>query len=141
MDRELHFNALNKTSSGDMVPEYLHYSVTNKYPKIDFSQYKEILPNGVEVITINNYHRCLLDNDEEYRNFVIEDVLFDIDRYGYYATEDFEDALAVVGGLLTSDFTPDTLGQEEWFALDYISGKQDDKFRDKHRRIRKRKHE
>ena len=138
-NKELHFSALNETRHWDLAPEYLYYKVTKKYKNIDFSQYKETLPNGDEIITIHNFHRCLLEQDEEYKNYVIEEVLYDIDRYGYYADEVVEEAIGVVSGLLTSEFTPDILGRDEWDALSFISEKHYEKGKNKFKRQRKYK--
>jgi len=138
--KELHFNALNNSKLWDVVPEYLYYNIIiKKYKNIDFTQYKELMPNGDEVISINNFHKCMLEQDEEYKNYVIEDVLYDIDRYGYYAVDVIEEAIGVVTGLLTSEFTPDTLGNDEWDALLFINEKRDEKHMDKFKRQRKYK--
>ena len=141
--RESNFQALNRTQYNDIIPEYLYYkSVSTFYSNVDFSEYKEVLPNGDEVITIDNFHRCMLEQDEEYKNYVIEDVLYDIDRYGYYAEDYVEDAIGTVLGLLTSDFTPDTLGKEEWDALCFIGEKHDAKSKDRYKKSRhSRKHD
>lgn len=122
--KEMYFNAYNETYYNDIVPEYLYYRVARMYKDIDFSEYKEVLPNGDEVITIDNFHRCMLEQDEEYKNYIIEEVLYDIDRYGYYANEDIENALSIGFNLLTDDFTPDDLGREEWDALAFVRDKQ-----------------
>lgn len=137
--KEMYFNAYNETYYNDIAPEYLYYRVTRMYKDIDFSEYKEVLPNGDEVITINNFHRCVLEQNEEYKNYVIEEVLYDIDRFGYYATEDIEDALSIAFNLLTDDFTPDDLGREEWDALAFVRDKQLEKFMNKDKKDRSNK--
>lgn len=138
-DKELYFDAHNKTYYNDIAPEYLYYKVTRMYKYIDFSEYKEVLPNGVEVISINNFHRCMLDQNEEYKNYVIEEVLYDIDRFGYYATEDIENALSIGFNILTDEFTPDDLGREEWDALAFVRDKQLEKFMNKDKKCRSNK--
>lgn len=138
-NKELHFSALNETKHWDIAPDYIYFRITRRYKDIDFSQYREVLPNGDEVIRIYNFHRCLLEQDEEYKNYVIEEVLYDIDRYGYYADEDIEDAISVASNLIFDEFTPDTLGREEWDAIAFLSEKQIEKNKDKFKRQRKYK--
>lgn len=138
-NKELHFSASNRTNRWDIASEYIYFNITGRYKDIDFSQYKEVLPNGDEVITIDNFHRCLLEQDEEYKNYVIEEVLYDIDRYGYYANKDIEEAISVASNLVFDEFTPDTLGEEEWCAISYLSEKQLEKMQDKSRKDRRNK--
>lgn len=138
-NKELHFSASNGTKRWDIIPDYIYFNITSRYNNINFSQYKEVLPNGVEVIRIDNFHRCLLEQDEEYKNYVIEEVLYDIDRYGYYADESIEEAICVASNLIFDEFTPDTLGRDEWDAISFLAEKQLDKIEDKGKKKRSNK--
>ena len=130
MEKE-YFDSINKTRM-NVVSEYVYYQqVKNISNLADFSKYKEINDNGEEVISIHNVHKCLLEECEDYKDFVIDEVLYDIDKYGYYADNDFEYALSEVCGILESDITPDDIGYDIWNSLGYINEKQHEKQKDK----------
>lgn len=128
---------LNKYNFNDStIKDYVYYNDLKQLEKIlglNLSEYVEII-NGMEVVKLNIVKRELLEHDVDYRNFVADEILYEIDMFGYYGNDMFESDLDEVCSLLESDLTPDDLGEDTWEALGRLSDKSYEKFKYKNRK-------
>ena len=92
MNKE-YFDEINKTNNSQVIYDFIYYNkIKHMFPNIDFKPYVIVNDNNEEIISIHDYHLCLLENDVDYKNYVIDEVLYDIDKYGYYADGNVEHA-------------------------------------------------
>lgn len=119
-----------------VMRDYVYYKDLKQLEKIlglSLSEYVEVI-DGVELIKLNIVKRQLLEHDDGYRNFVADEILYEIDMFGYYGNDEFESDLGEICSLLESDLTPDELGEETWNALGRMFDKSFDKFKYKNRK-------
>lgn len=134
-----YFEKMNKTGRmvasdyiylADIPPHYFKY--------INFEEYCETDIDDCLVIKRTIYHELLLQYNETYRKLVAEEVLDDIDRYGYYATDVIEEAMMEVSSILSSNIL-EYIDDELHDAICVIDQACYDKFHDKQRKDRRNK--
>lgn len=101
---EMWFESINNTENM-ICDDFIYVSEICKIllQNVDISKYIHINLDGEEVISRTDYHELLLLFNEEYRKYVANEVLNDIDKYGYYANENIEYAISEVSSLLSSN--------------------------------------
>ena len=116
---ENNFNEYFYTRDMEMLNEYLYTDKLKfKHPNVDFSEYIEKNQHNFDVITIYTYYRCLIEQDEAFKNHVIDDILYEIDQFGYYANEEMENALYSLDAIIQENIlTPDDGELYESLAL------------------------
>ena len=137
VDNKFYFESLNST--GHMVSNdyiYLADIPPRYFNDINFEEYCEIDINGQYVIKRTVYHELLLQYNETFRKLVAEEVLDDIDRYGYYATDEIEEAMLEVSSILNSDLL-EHIDEELHDAICVIDSASYNKFHDKQRKGRR----
>lgn len=124
-------------SIDDIVIDYVFYDEVYKlYPNIDFSPYITKDENNNYIIPIHDYFTCLLENDLDYKNYVIDEVLYDISNYGYYAIDEVEETLGLLTTILDEEMLRGKLEDNEINELENLRNKREEKIYNK----RKMKH-
>lgn len=89
----------------NIMDDYMFYNHIQKLEQrlgMDLSEFVEIV-NGYEVIKVRTVKEQLLLHDSNYREFVVDEILYDIDKFGYYAKEHIDDAMYEVSMILDSN--------------------------------------
>ena len=117
--------------------DFIYYDEACKlYPDIDFELYVSIDKNNNYIISLHDYFNCLLENDLKYKNYVIDEILYDVNNYGYYANVEIEETLGLITTILDEEMLRGKLEDEEINELEQLRNRREEKVYNK----RKRKH-
>lgn len=98
-----YLNTYNFTDN--IMDDYMFYDQIKPLEQrlnLNLQEYVEII-NGYNVIKVSIVKNFLLLHDDNYREFVVDEILYDIDKFGYYAKEYIDDAIYEVSMILDSD--------------------------------------
>lgn len=124
----------------EIMDEYIYYERLKNLERrlqLNLQEFVEVI-NGFEVIKLSIVKNQLLLHDDDYRNFVVDEILYDIDKFGYYANDYIEDALAEISTIFDSNVL-EHIDEELHDAIGIIREVTYNKYKTKTRK-RKNKH-